>query len=168
MKIKIVIIFAITLFTNFYSYSQSKKDLKTNKVASETCYVTITENGKDITYKDSYTVYDKEGRVTEQTEFYKDGTVKHKEVNKYDSQKNKIEESVYDAKTDAKGSTFKKTSYVFNTNNDKVGETEYDANGKILKQSVITYDNKGLKIQKQTYSADKKLLSAKKYVYTYR
>jgi hypothetical protein len=168
MKTRIIFIFAITAFTALSSFSQSKKDIKVNKIATETSYITVTENGKDVTYKDSYTVYDKEGRVTEQTDFYKDGTVKHKEVNKYDSQKNKIEESVYDAKTDAKGPTFKKNSYVFNTNNDKVGETEYDANGKILKQSVITYDNRGLKTDRKTYSADKKLISTKKYVYTYR
>lgn len=152
----------------FSSFSQSKKDLKLNKVQTETSYITQKENGKEVTFKDSYTVYDKEGRTIEETEYYKDGTIKQKKTNKYDSQKNKIEETSFDAKDEAKGESYSKTTFFYNKNNEKIGEIEYDAKGKILKQSLIKYGNKGLKSEKLTYNADKVLLSTKKFVYTYR
>jgi YD repeat-containing protein len=168
MNFKISAIVTFILLFSLSVFSQSKKDLKNNKVQSETSFVTINENGKEITYKDSYTTYDKEGRVVEETDYYKDGTIKQKKTNKYDSQKNKIEETSYDAKDPAKGESYTKTTFFYNKNNDKIGEIEYDAKGKIIKQSLIKYGNRGLKSERLTYSADKVLISTKKFTYTYR
>jgi len=155
-------IFFLVLFLNFtLSFSQSKKDIRSNKITSETAYITINENGKDITYKDSYTAYDKDGNTIEQIDYFKEGSIKRKELNKFNSHKDKIEEAIFDAKD----KSFRKTTFIYNTNNQKVGEIEFDASGKILKQSVYTYNSKGFKVDKKTYDANKKLLSTKKYNY---
>lgn len=141
--------------------AQSKKDIKENKIVSETTYVTIIENGKETTYKDTYTLYDKNGCVAELTEFYKDGTIKKKETNKYNASKDKIEVLIFDGKD----KTTEKTTYLYNSNSQKIGEIEYDGSGNIIKQSMIIYNANGFKTEKKTYDANKKLISTKKYFY---
>jgi hypothetical protein len=141
---------------------QGKKEIRDNKIASETSYVTSYENGKEITYKESYTVYDKNGCVTEQTEYNKEGAIKRKETNKYNANKDKIEEVVYDGKD----KTTQKTTYFYNSEYQKIGEIEYDGAGIIKKQSLIIYNAKGMKAEKKTYDANKKLISTKKFTYT--
>jgi hypothetical protein len=142
--------------------AQSKKDIRENKIGSETSTITLTENGKEVTYKDTYTVYDKNGNVTEQTEYNKEGTIKRKETNKYNANKDKTEEVVYDGKDN----TTRKTTYFYNSNGQKIGEIEYDGSGKIIKQSMITYNADGFKTEKKTYDANKKLISTKKFTYS--
>ncbi|MDD5571342.1 MAG: hypothetical protein PHD97_09350 [Bacteroidales bacterium] len=164
MRIKAIFTIIVLVMSMCHVLAQGKKDIKTYKVSSETSYITVNENGKEVTYKDSYTAYDKDGKVTEQTEFYKDGTIKRKETNKYDSQKNKIEEVIYDGKD----KTTTKTTYTYNANKDRIGEIEYDNKGNILKQSVIVYNSKGFKTEKKTYNAGKQLIAIKKYTYTNR
>lgn len=161
MKLKIFINIIIGLLLCTSISAQSKKDIKNNNISSETTYITINENGKEITYKDSYTEYNDEGNVTEQTDYLKDGSIKHKETNKYNSQKKKVEETVFDAKD----KTNKRTVFTYNDDNKKESETEYNDSGKLIKQSVFTYNKKGFKIEKKTYDANKKLIATKKYIY---
>jgi predicted mannosyl-3-phosphoglycerate phosphatase (HAD superfamily) len=153
----------IILFTVSVS-AQSKKDIRNNKIVSELCTISVTENGKDISYKDSYTVYDKNGNIVEQTEFNRDGSIKFKEINKYDAKKNKIEKTEY---SDKDKKTIK-TTYGYNANDDKVMETEYDNTGAIYRQSVFLYNNKGFKTEKRTIDGNKKLIAIKKYIYSAR
>ena len=141
---------------------QGKKDIRDNRIATETSYVTSTENGKEITYKDSYTVYDKNGCVVEQIDYNKEGAIKRKETNKYNANKDKIEEVVYDAKD----KTTQKTTYFYNSQYQKIGEIEYDGAGQIKKQILTTYNPNGMKAEKKTYDANKKLISTKKFTYT--
>jgi len=165
MRDKKIYIFVLVLIisVNFLS-AQSKKDIRNNKIESETATITYTENGKDITFKDSYTVYDKNGNVIEQTEYNRDGNIKSKTINKYDSNKNKIESIEYNDKT----KTSIKTAYIYNKNDQKVMEIEYDTNGKITRQSAYLYNNKGFKTEKRTVDENKKLVAIKKYIYTAR
>jgi hypothetical protein len=142
--------------------AQSKKDIRENKIVSETSTITVTESGKESTYKDSYTVYDKIGNVTEQTEYNKDGTIKRKETNKFNANKDKTEEVVFDGKD----KTTHKTTFFYNSGGQKIGEIEYDGSGNILKQSMIIYNANGFKTEKKTYDANKKLISTKKFTYS--
>ncbi len=162
MKVKHSILFLFLLFIALNTSAQSKKDIKNNKIASETSMITTSEDGKEVTYKDSYTVYDKNGCVTEQLDYAKDGTVKRKEINKYNSKKDKLEETIWNYKD----KTYKKTSYAYDLNGLRVGEIEYDENGKTVKQCLIFYNSKGFKTEKRTYDGNKKLISTKKFNYT--
>jgi len=145
-------------------HGQSKKDIRNAKVSAETTTTTIIEGGKEITYKDSYTLYDKNGNVSEQTEYSKDGSVKHKESMKYNADNDKIEEKVFDAKD----KSTKKTTFTYDANSNKIAENEYDENGKLVKQITYAYNNKGLKTEKKVFDGKKKLISTKKYTYTSR
>ncbi len=156
-------IFSILLFLSFSfgAFSQSKKDIRNNKIVSETAVITITESGKEISYKDSYTLYDKNGNVIEQTEYNRDGSIKNKETNKFDANKNKIETTEYNEKD----KTTTKTTFVYDKNDNKILETEYDNKGKIIKQSAYIYNNKGFKTEKRTVDGNKKLIAIKKHTY---
>lgn len=164
MTFKKIILILTSLFFLTSGYCQSKKDIRNAKVATETTTTTITDNGKEITYKDSYTVFDKNGNVNEQTEYNKDGTIKRKESNKYNASNDKIEEKIFDAKD----KSTKKTTFTYDVNKNKTGETEYDENGTVIRQVIYSYNNKGLKTEKKTYDGKKKLISTKKYTYTNR
>jgi hypothetical protein len=155
---------AFTIFCTTISAvsAQSKKDIRENKIISETSNITAVENGKEVTYKDSYIVYDKNGNVTEETEYNKDGSIKRKETNKYNANKDKTEEMVFDGKD----KTTHKTTFFYNSGGQKIGEIEYDGDGKILKQSMIIYNANGFKTEKKTYDANKKLISTKKFTYS--
>jgi hypothetical protein len=158
-KLLVIVVLCLTITT---VSAQSKKDIRENKITSETSNITTIENGKEVTYKDSYIVYDKNGNVTEETEYNKDGTIKRKVTNKYNVNKDKAEEVVFDGKD----KTTRKTTFYYNANGQKIGEIEYDGAGKILKQSMITYNANGFKTEKKTYDANKKLISTKKFTYS--
>jgi hypothetical protein len=162
MKTRNFLTLAFFCFAMTTVMGQGKKEIKDNKIVSETSYITSNENGKEVTYKDSYMVYDKNGCVTEQTDFNKEGGIKRKETNKYNANKDKIEEVVYDGKD----KTTQKTTYFYNSEYQKIGEIEYDGSGLIKKQSLITYNRNGMKAEKKTYDANKKLISTKKFIYT--
>ena len=161
MKYNKLIIFLIGFIFPAILFSQSKKDIRNNKIVSETSNVTIFENGKEVTYKDSFTTYDKNGNVIERIEFYKDGKIKHKETSKYSSNKNKIEIIEYDDKD----KITIKTTFVYDNNDNKILETEYQ-NGKLVKQTAYVYNNKGFKTERRVVDENKKLINIKKYIYS--
>ena len=158
-KLFVIVMLCLTIAT---VSAQSKKDIRENKIVSETSNITTIENGKEVTYKDSYILYDKNGNIAEETEYNKDGTIKRKETNKYNANKDKTEEVVFDGKD----KTTRKTTFYYNANGQKIGEIEYDGSGKIEKQSMIIYNANGFKTEKKTYDANKKLISTKKFTYS--
>jgi hypothetical protein len=162
-KIKLFPILGFMLVSLFVS-AQSKKDIRENKILSETTYTTSYENGKEVSYKDTYTVYDKNGNVIEETEYTKTGDIKRKETNKYNANNDKTEEVVFDGKD----KTTTKTVFYYNALGQKIGEISYDSSGKIHHQISYSYNSNGFKTEKKTYDAGKKLLSVKKYTYTNR
>ncbi|NVN95678.1 MAG: hypothetical protein HXX18_10395 [Bacteroidetes bacterium] len=159
---KILNLIFILLYLHTSVFAQSKKEIRENKITSETVYNTKSADSKEI--KDSYTAYDKNGNAIEKIDYNKDGAIKTTEKHTYSANKNKIEETVYDAT----GKLISKTSYIYNTNDEKIGEIDYDGSGNILKQSYTTYDAKGFKVEKKIFDGNKKLISVKKYVYTKR
>jgi hypothetical protein len=162
MKTKTIILILILAFSSPALFAQSKKDIRENKIFSETVYNTKSADRKEV--KDTYTVYDKNGNAIEKVEYNKEGLVKKTEKNTFNSNKDKTEESVFDAS----GKLKSRTAYVYNSNGDKIGEIEYDGSGVIIKQSITTYDAKGFKVEKKIYDGNKKLITVKKYVYTKR
>ena len=145
-------------------YSQSKKKIREHKIISETTYNSKVIDGKEVSIKDSYVVYDKNGNVVEETEYNKEGKVKKTEKTVYNANKDKIEEATYDAN----GKLKSKTAYAYNASGEKVGEIEYDEAGKIIRQTLTVFDAKGFKIEKRVFDSNKKLLYVKKYVYNKR
>lgn len=151
-------------------FSQSRKDLKNNRVKSITEMLTVTENGKPVTYKDQYSTYDKNGYITERTEYNRDGTVKRKETATYDKNGNKLEESLVEKKKDGKDgkegeSKFMRKSYKYNANEDKIEEVEYDENGKVIKKLAMNYNTAGNKTLEVEYDTAGKIV--KKILFTY-
>jgi hypothetical protein len=149
-----------------------KKEIKENKIKSVTETVTVYENGKEITRKDSYTLYNKDADILQNEEYRKDGTLRHREINVYDKKGNKIEETVFDAaprKDESENSpkTDKnvKRTFKYNANGNKTEELEYDGNGQLLQKKLFSYDNHGNKILEVIYDANGKL--NKKIIYIY-
>ena len=159
------------LFLFTASFAQSKKEVKANKIKSTTEYTTEIIGGKEVTYKSSYSVFDKEGNTIEKQDFLPDGSLKKKNTAKYDGKGNKIEETNFvakddkpqdDPKPDAKNT---KTVSKFNSANDKTEEIVYDAvSGKQLKKTQTSYTS-GNKMLEAVFDGDNKL--TKKSVYTY-
>ncbi|MEI6696666.1 MAG: hypothetical protein WCO13_11415 [Bacteroidota bacterium] len=162
MKSKILSPMFILLCIYSSVFAQSKKEIRENKIKTETIFNTKTTDDKEV--KDTYTVYDNNGNVIEKTDYNKDGVIKTTEKHIFSANKNKIEETLYDAI----GKLISKTSFVYNSSDEKIGEIDYDGNGNILKQSYTTYDARGFKIEKKIFDGNKKLISVKKYVYTKR
>lgn len=154
-------IFCLWIFlTPLFLSSQSKKEVKENKIKSTLENVTIIENGKEITYKDTYTEFDKNGNIVAQTEYNKDGSVKKKITSKYDSFKNKTEELEYEG-----NHLVRKRLFSYNGNGEKTLEVTYDGSGKLLKKEVFIYNNKGLRAEKKIYDAANNLIETHKYIY---
>lgn len=163
----------ICLFLN-YSFGQSKKDIKENKIKSVTEFVTVSENGKEITYKASYIAFNKKGDVVEETEFTKNGTIKKRETKKYDINDNKTEETLFELKEKKAPKTAPekveitnlKTVLKYNAHNDKIEITELDAtNSKLITRQLFFYNNKGEKDKEETYDAENRII--KKAVFYY-
>ena len=158
---KFICVIAVFLSSVIGVFSQSKKEVKDNNIKSTTENITATEGGKEINYKDSYIAYDKNGNITEQTEYNKDGSVKNKLTMKYDSFKNKTEELEYE------GNNLKqKRQFSYNSNGDKTVELTLDVAGKLLKKEMYTYNNKGLRTEKKVYNSTNALVET--HVYTYQ
>lgn len=171
MKVKYACILLFACFFSLSGIAQGKKDVKKNKIKSITEIVSTTENGKEITYKAYYIAFNNDGEVTEETEYYSNGTIKKKKTIKYDVNENKVEETFYqkkNPKTDSENEALVnlKTVYKYNVHNDKVEEDELDAStGKVIKMHLFQYNGKGERNIEETYDANKKLI--KKAVFTY-
>lgn len=163
----------LCLFLN-YSFGQSKKDVKENKIKSVTEFVTFTENGKEITYKASYIAFNKKGEVIEETEFTKNGTIKKRETKKYDVNDNKTEETFFELKEKKTPKpapekveiTNIRTVFKYNAHNDKIEIIELDVtNSKLITKQLFFYNNKGEKDKEETYNAENKIIKKATFFY---
>lgn len=174
MKLKFISAFIlINSFLN-YSLAQGKKDVKKNKIKSMTEFVTITENGKEISYKAYYVVFNKNADIIEEAEYNSNGTIKKAETTKYDVNNNKIEETHFHQKErkNPKNNSEEievvniKTVYKYNVHNDKTEENELDiTNAKLVKRHLFIYNTKGEKEAEEIYNADKKMVKKETYSY---
>jgi len=194
MKLAYKISFIILLCLVLSSFDESKKTVKKYKIKSLTETVTSSVNEKEITYTESVTTYNKEGKETSITEYNSNKTIKKQETTVYDNEGNKIQETILKTEEPQKTKVnYKRLVYKYNANNDRTEEiqydvankiqkrelfgynnlgernsvTVYDGDGKITKKQSINYSEKGLKTEKKTYDANNKLLSIKKYTYEY-
>jgi hypothetical protein len=187
----ITILFLCLALTGF---AQNKKDVKKYKLKSVTETLTTTENGKEITYIESVTLFNADGKEVSATEYNSDKSIKRQETTTYDKDGNKTQETIL--KTDQLSKvkvSYKRIAYKYNAAGDKIEETlydsagkivkrevygynnlgqknsvtVYDADGKIIKKQKITFNNKGLKLEKKTYDGSNNLISTKKYSYEY-
>ena len=91
-KLKYVVVILLVVVT-VVVFSQNKKTAKSHKLKSSTVWQTDIDNGKSVTYKDSYEEFDKNGHSLQKIDYKKDGTVKKKSTAVYDNFQNKIEEN---------------------------------------------------------------------------
>jgi hypothetical protein len=142
-------------------YSQSRDVISKFNVKSQTEIITEIINGVEITYKDTYTGFDKNGNTIEEIKYGKDSSVKKRQTTGYNKDQNKIEEEEYDSS----GSLKKKHVYTYNSNGDKILEVTYDSNGKISKKEAYEYNDKGLKTVKKIYNGNDILIEVHKFTY---
>ncbi len=170
---------AFILVNSFLNYSlaQGKKDIKKNKIKSITEFVTVTENGKEISYKAYYVVFNKNSEIIEETEYTSNGSIKKGETTKYDVNNNKIEETYFEQKErkNPKNNSEPiekiniKTVYKYNVHNDKIEEEELDiVNAKLNKKHLFSYNKKGEKDSEETYNAEKKIIKKETFIYNNR
>ena len=191
-------LFLSFFFISLSLFSQDKKKLKKEikgfKIKSITEMVTEFNNGKESTRKDVFTAYDKNGEILSREDYHKDGMLKHKETNIYDSKGNKIEETIFesaekqpkpeknvkhtskydsndnlieDMEYDGTGKLMQKMQFSYNSKGDKILEVTFDSDGKLTKKTVYTFDSKGLRAEKKEYDGANTLISSRKYQYQF-
>ncbi|MES2140889.1 MAG: hypothetical protein V4511_14375 [Bacteroidota bacterium] len=177
MMLKFITAFILVNSFLNYSLAQGKKDIKKNKIKSITEFVTVTENGKEISYKAYYVVFNKNSEIIEETEYTSNGSIKKGETTKYDVNNNKIEETYFEQKErkNPKNNSEPiekiniKTVYKYNVHNDKIEEEELDiVNAKLNKKHLFSYNKKGEKDSEETYNAEKKIIKKETFIYNNR
>jgi hypothetical protein len=185
-RIRIVAACLIMVIT---ASGQTKKEIKQNKIKSATDWEIVYKDGAASTYKSAYEEFDRNGHSTLKIEYDPDGKVLTKMTAKYDSYKNKIEETEFDAlkkknsrktfkynafkdKTEeleysSSGVLIKKTLFTYNTDGNKASEIITDGSGTVLKKLTYTYNSKKLKSGKQTLNNSNVPESGKKWEYEY-
>lgn len=155
-------IFYSLILISSYSvlFSQSKKDIKKNKITSVA--VTESHDGKSIT--DSKTIYDASGEIIEKTEYTKEGLLKKTIKYKLNNLGDVVSEEEYDERNILK----EKTEIKYNALGDKKEELVYDASNKLIKKNLYVYDAKGLKIERKTVDISGRTIADKKYTYTFK
>lgn len=178
----------LTGLFNFCVHAQSRKDVKKYGIRSSTVTRVLYSDGKEtgiITEKSEK--FDKEGRVTDETEYDDKGAFRKRTTWKYNREGEVTEETEWNVQ----GSVQRKTSSTFDENNRKVNEVitdgsgkiiswnkygydpmgvkifelDLDENGKTLKKSLYTYDKNGLKKERKTYNGQEELMYIRKYRY---
>ncbi|MDP1745139.1 MAG: hypothetical protein Q8L90_06160 [Bacteroidota bacterium] len=174
MKLKIISALILISPCVNYSFAQGKKDIKKTKMKSMTEFVTITENGKENTYKAYYVAFNKNSEIVEETEYNNNGSIKKGETTKYDLNNNKIEETHFEQKEKKNPKNNSepieniniKTIYKYNAHNDKTEESELDiTKAKQRKKHLYSYNNKGEKDQEETYNAENKMIKKETFIY---
>lgn len=193
MKLLIVIFLTCFSLSAFTQSKKEKKQIKMWGIKSVTETVTEVVNSKEVTRKDSYSVYDKNANRTYYEEYRKDGTLRNKESVKYDSKGNTLEETVFsgsgsqqeknykktykydsdgnkteESEFDSQNKFLKKIVYNYNPNGEKTGEVEYDSENKIVKKTVYAYDSKGLRSAKKEVDAANNVISTRLYKYEFK
>ena len=90
------LLLAIALLSWGTVFSQSKKDIKKNKVKTVSVSKTFTKDGKEITLKESFNKYDADGNMVEEINYDENGTVKGHQSFVYTKNGDKTEEAHYE------------------------------------------------------------------------
>ncbi len=165
-----------------------KKDIRLNRVKSISELFSTTKNGKELTYKENYVLYSKNGIVIEKTDFNPDGSIQKKQTAKLDKDDNVIEETNFvgqsTKKKEKKPKNFDEESsedlpneslaknnrkvYKFDNTNKKAEvteEIEYNSDGKQIKRITYTYNANGEKSGETHYDESNKKVSS--FVYSW-
>ena len=152
-----------------FCFAQNKKTILKNNIKSITEDVTLYENGKEYTYKESYILYNIDGKVLVETCNNKNGILVKKETYKYDNENNKTEETCYNKKEAEQEQKMQiknsRTTFKYNAHKDKTEEVEYDSNNKVLKKVVYVYNNNGEKSCETCYDISGKIKKKVNYMY---
>ena len=188
---RLMIAAIIAALVSVPSYSQSKKKIKELNIKTITETTTVIDFGKKITYKSSFTSYNKKAKLTEKTEYNRNGSIIRKETAKYNSEGNKIEESLYESmdipkknikiisKYDAEGNKIedmeydgtgkltRKQQFSYDNFNNKKEELNFDPSGKLIRKAIYIYDSDDLRILRKEFNEKNELVSERKYQYTF-
>jgi hypothetical protein len=197
MKIKKKYLFVIVILASLpvvVLCSFSFSGVTAVKVKKVTEWVVEIKDGKETRYLNEVKEFDKGGNQLLLINYKKDGSVREKELCKYDNFGNKMEvihfvelkevkaKSEYDHRTYKYNANGKKieesefamdgqlkgrTVFKYNADGRKIGEIEYDKDGKIMRQLVVTFNSQKLVVKRLTVNGSGETLSVKTYEYVY-
>lgn len=191
---KIIILVIVCMGIGFSGYSQSKKSLRTYSITKKTETVLKYKNGKaQDPYVSEVEVFDKNGEWIERIDFDKDGSIKKREVRKYNKRllveeiQDKPQEKewtettpsykqrvyTFNKKADLmeekdlsrKGEVKRKRVYTYNKYGDRMTRTTTDKHGEVESIDNYTYDKKGFREERRTLNGAGELLEVKSYTY---
>jgi hypothetical protein len=158
-KIKHFLIFVLIMYGTL-SFAQKKKEIKKFGVRS----ITTTQIQGAKTIKDSKSIFNTGGQLTEEVKYDKDGKFVSTTKYKYNMDGDVIEETEYDEKNILR----EKRTMKYNALAEKTEELVSDKDGKQIKKMIYVYNSKGLRIERKTYDANNNLAVTKKIVYGYK
>lgn len=135
MKSRILFSILILFFVPVLTFSQGKKTIKSNQLASKTVYEYFIEEGIKDPIIEMIEVYDAEGNVIELKEFNSEGDIKNWQTFKFDEDENKIEET----SLNSKGKVLERIEWVYKDG--LVVEKKYfDQKDRLVKRKEIKYE----------------------------
>ena len=158
------ILIIILVLNSLCMFSQSKKEVRNNKIESKTIKKTVFKDSGNITYVDSFKKYDKNGNTIMEINYDKEGLVTDKNSYTYDSFGNLVEEDKYDKKKNVKVHI----EYKYDSFGNCVQETTKDSEGNVVERVEFTYDNNNLKQSATEYRDDETVKWQKDYIYKNR
>ncbi|MBN1410121.1 MAG: hypothetical protein JW969_04700 [Spirochaetales bacterium] len=159
VKVLIVILMLLFIFTNLSGENLSKWTFDENevkgKIKSYTLYEVIYKENfgawiEQARYKVITQNYDEQGRIMDTVVFNMDGSVKSKGQMKYNSRGDLIEERGYTADN----ILIFKSEYKYDSNGKNTEKTMYSAGNVLLDKMIFTYDNRGNRIEEAQYNGD--------------
>lgn len=152
----------LLLFCCGSGFAQSKKDIKKHKIRLVQEYVSETKNGKTIKYLDASKEYDKNACLISDVEYRKNGTIKKKEVHKYNVHKDRIETTEYDSV-----GFVHRIVISYSTDDEKAKELYYNEKGELQREVVYLYDDKELKTERRSTNSKKAIESVRTWLYEF-
>lgn len=156
MMRKILLLLANIMFL-FVVTAQSKAKVKKNRIKSATVVNTKIEDGETVVKKE-LEVYDANGNKTEESVYLNDRLEK-KETYKYNKQDEIIEHVIYNKD----GSIKKKVQRKYNLDNKVIEELTYNGQDKLLKKELTEYNAFGEKSTETVYDDSNKLIEKSIY-----
>lgn len=153
------LMFIVLTFLSLMAFAQKKKEIK--KLGIKT--VVSKDYVGNAVLNDSKTIYNKNGKVTEEIKYDSLGNLKSSIRYKYNGNDDVVMETYFNA--DNKITSIKK--YKYDAQQLKTEEELVDRDNRLIKKHIYSYNKNNLKTERRTYDAKNTLIATKKYSYEY-
>ena len=154
------LLLVLLFFCSLVLTAQKKKQIKKSGIISVTCQE--IKGSKKV--MDSKTLYNEQGKISEEIKYREDGTLKSSTRYKY----NKAGDVAMETEFNDKNIITEIKKYSYGPTGLKTEELFLSRDNKPLKKYIYSYNSKGLKTERKTYDPAGKLISIKQYLYGYK